>query len=213
MRIHAFACLAVHVCARVSFALSMPHHVPVLLLCCTWRTAPRGPPDPWICPAPFQLPPDICRAADTMHKPGFKLHARILHHLFGVATSGVIKEPLWDTATTPGGSSALPNNAAWLHQHLTHLLSQNFPNLRPQQVEVGPCPPAWLSGVVLQRVWMLHTSAGRLWLSHRQCRRTASSGCTYILRVTTPVLSSLPTVTAHGVRGLHISQRVITGSL
>ena len=36
-----------------------------------------------------------------MHKPGFKLHARILHHLFGVAASGVIKEPLWDVATTP----------------------------------------------------------------------------------------------------------------
>ena len=73
-----------------------------------------------------------------MHKPGFKLHARILHHLFGVATSGVIKEPLWDDATTPGGSSAFPSNAAWLQQRLSHLLQHSFPNLRPQQIEVQP---------------------------------------------------------------------------
>ena len=44
---------------------------------------------------------EACWCADTMHKPGFKLHARILHHLFGVAASGVIKEPLWDVASTP----------------------------------------------------------------------------------------------------------------
>jgi len=29
--------------------------------------------------------------ADTFHKPGFKMHARILHHLFLVAASDVIK--------------------------------------------------------------------------------------------------------------------------
>ena len=61
-----------------------------------------------------------------MHKPGFKLHARILHHLFGVATSGVIKEPLWDTATVPGGSSAFPSNSAWLQQRLSQLLQHSF---------------------------------------------------------------------------------------
>lgn len=36
--------------------------------------------------------------ADTFHKPGFKMHARILHHLFEVAGSDVIKAPLWDSA-------------------------------------------------------------------------------------------------------------------
>ena len=75
-----------------------------------------------------------------MHKPGFKLHARILHHLFGVATSGVIKEPLWDTATVPGGSSAFPSNSAWLQQRLSQLLQHSFPNLRPQQIEVCSAP-------------------------------------------------------------------------
>lgn len=38
-----------------------------------------------------------CRA-DTFHKPGFKMHARILHHLFSVAGSDVVKAPLWDAA-------------------------------------------------------------------------------------------------------------------
>ncbi len=36
--------------------------------------------------------------ADTFHKPGFKMHARILHHLFGVASGDVVKGPLWDIA-------------------------------------------------------------------------------------------------------------------
>ena len=36
--------------------------------------------------------------ADTFHKPGFKMHARILHHLFSVAGSDVVKGPLWDAA-------------------------------------------------------------------------------------------------------------------
>ena len=37
----------------------------------------------------------LCGArADTFHKPGFKMHARILHHLFLVAASDVIKVKL-----------------------------------------------------------------------------------------------------------------------
>ena len=75
--------------------------------------------------------------ADTMHKPGFKLQARILHHLFGLASSEAIRGPLWDVATTQGGLSAYPNNAAFVHAQLTLLLQSSFPNLRPQQVEVG----------------------------------------------------------------------------
>lgn len=36
---------------------------------------------------------------DTFHTPGFKLHCRILLHLFGIVRDGsVIKAPLWDVA-------------------------------------------------------------------------------------------------------------------
>ena len=109
-------------------------------LACTWSKSCAALTRQHVkCPyLVHDAPPDSGLGADTMHKPGFKLHARILHHLFGVATSGVIKEPLWDTATTPGGSSAFPSNAAWLQQRLSQLLVHSFPNLRPQQIEVQP---------------------------------------------------------------------------
>ena len=73
--------------------------------------------------------------ADTFHKPGFKMHAKILHHLFQVVGGDVIKAPLWDAAAL--GPAAFPNNAAFVHQHVSQLLATSFPNLRPQQVEVG----------------------------------------------------------------------------
>jgi hypothetical protein len=39
---------------------------------------------------------------DTFHTPGFKLHCRILLHLFGIVRGeAVIKAPLWDV--TVGG--------------------------------------------------------------------------------------------------------------
>ena len=72
--------------------------------------------------------------ADTFHKPGLKMHAKILHHLFTIVNTDVIKDPLWDTAAL--GPSAFPNNAAFVHQHVSQLLTTSFPNLRPQQVEV-----------------------------------------------------------------------------
>jgi exportin-1 len=38
---------------------------------------------------------------DTFHTPGFKLHCKILLHLFGlVRTDTVIKAPLWDVAVS-----------------------------------------------------------------------------------------------------------------
>ena len=72
--------------------------------------------------------------ADTFHKPGLKMHAKILHHLFKVVGSDVIKAPLWDV--TAQGPTAFPNNAAFVHQRVSQLLSTSFPNMRPQQVEV-----------------------------------------------------------------------------
>ena len=46
------------------------------------------------------------RRADTFHKPGFKMHARILNHLFSVASGNVVKAPLWDVAAKGGCCSA-----------------------------------------------------------------------------------------------------------
>jgi exportin-1 len=69
---------------------------------------------------------------DTFHKPGFKLQARILHHLFSVAQADVIRAPLWDVAAL--GPAAYPSNAAFIQAHVTDMLSTSFPNLRPQQV-------------------------------------------------------------------------------
>ena len=79
-------------------------------------------------------------AADSFHKPGFKLHARILHHLFSIVNSGVIKAPLWDESAK--GPTAYPNNAVFVHEFVSDLLSRSFPNLRPAQLQVRPPPPA-----------------------------------------------------------------------
>ena len=70
---------------------------------------------------------------DTFHKPGFKLQARILHHLFAIVQTDAIKAPLWDVAAL--GPTAFPSNAAFVQQHTSELLSTSFPNLRPQQVQ------------------------------------------------------------------------------
>lgn len=84
--------------------------------------------------AVHRLPSAMC-CADTFHKPGFKMHTKILHHLFLIISTDVIKAPLWDVASL--GPTAFPNNAAFVHQHVSQLLTTSFPNLRPQQVEVG----------------------------------------------------------------------------
>ncbi|DBA80101.1 hypothetical protein WJX79_000920 [Trebouxia sp. C0005] len=70
---------------------------------------------------------------DSFHKPGFKLHVKILHHLFSIVNSGVIKAPLWDEADK--GPTAYPNNAVFVHEFVSNLLSQSFPNLRPAQLQ------------------------------------------------------------------------------
>eukprot|EP00887_Chlorella_sp_A99_P002494 scaffold10.g2494.t1 len=70
---------------------------------------------------------------DTFHKPGFKLQARILHHLFSVVKGDAIKAPIWDAAQGP---AAYASNAAWCQSYVTSLLSTSFPNLRPQQATV-----------------------------------------------------------------------------
>ena len=78
--------------------------------------------------------------ADTVHKPGFKIQARILHHLFSIVSSGAIKAPLWDLSKQD--ASAYPNNVLWAREQITRLLTESFPNLRPHQVEVSGSFPS-----------------------------------------------------------------------
>ena len=68
---------------------------------------------------------------DTFHKPGFKLHARILHHLVALASPDGLTAPLWPGAA-PGAHAS---NAAYVRGELAALLASSFPNLRPAQVE------------------------------------------------------------------------------
>lgn len=76
----------------------------------------------------------VC-VTDTFHKPGFKLHARILHHLFLIVIQGdVIRAPLWDVQAK--GPNAYPNNALYAREAVTELLCKSFPNMQKQQVEV-----------------------------------------------------------------------------
>ncbi|GAX79005.1 hypothetical protein CEUSTIGMA_g6445.t1 [Chlamydomonas eustigma] len=69
---------------------------------------------------------------DSFHKPGFKLHARILHHLFYVVSPQVVKAPLWDVAAK--GPSAYASNEVFVREYVTNLLATSFPNLTQQQV-------------------------------------------------------------------------------
>ena len=69
-----------HTCALMAVRLGPPlwHGLPRANL---RRTMPSLPPPPWCL-----LPP--APASDTFHKPGFKLQARILHHLFTIVQVG-----------------------------------------------------------------------------------------------------------------------------
>ncbi|KAK2658465.1 hypothetical protein Ddye_004999 [Dipteronia dyeriana] len=69
--------------------------------------------------------------ADTFHKPGFKLHILVLQHLFCLAESGAITEPLWDVATI---SYPYPNNAMFVREYTIKLLGTSFPNMTAAEV-------------------------------------------------------------------------------
>lgn len=63
---------------------------------------------------------------DTFHKPGSKLHVLVLQHLFCLAESGALTEPLWDAATNP---YPYPSNADFVREFTIKLLSTSFPNM------------------------------------------------------------------------------------
>jgi exportin-1 len=72
---------------------------------------------------------------DSFHKPGFKMHAMILQHLFSVVDGDgpvTVSVPLWDAAAL--GPAAYPSNAAFVRAHVTQLLSTSFPNMGPAAV-------------------------------------------------------------------------------
>ena len=69
---------------------------------------------------------------DIFHKPGFKLQALILQHLWNLVMSPSLTVPLWDVDTL--GPAAFPNNAAFVRQHTVQLLSHSFPNMHQQQI-------------------------------------------------------------------------------
>lgn len=68
---------------------------------------------------------------DTFHKPGFKLHVSVLQHLFCLAESGALTEPLWDASTVP---YPYPNNSIFVREYTVKLLGSSFPNMSTAEV-------------------------------------------------------------------------------
>ena len=62
---------------------------------------------------------------DTLHKPGFKLQAMILAHLFMAVESGAITAPLWPQ----DGSVTCTSNPQYLRELLLQMFTTSFPNL------------------------------------------------------------------------------------
>ena len=72
--------------------------------------------------------------ADTFHKPGLKMQARILAHLINVVKSNIVRAPLWDVANQ--GANPPPDNTTYVQQQMTQLLVSSFPNMQAAQIEV-----------------------------------------------------------------------------
>lgn len=97
---------------------------------------------------------------DTFHKPGFKLHAHILHHLFAILSSPAITGPLWDLTKAP--VNAYPDNATYVRQHITQFLTGAFPNLTPQQVRHAFCLIQPDSVIHTPEPWLMSRIAANL---------------------------------------------------
>ena len=67
---------------------------------------------------------------DSLHKPGFKLHAMLLAHLFNAVESTTITTPLWPQDGTVQASS----NGEYLRNLLLQMFSSSFPNLTQPQL-------------------------------------------------------------------------------
>lgn len=67
---------------------------------------------------------------DTLHKPGFKLQAMILAHLFLAVESSAITSPLWPQ----DGSVTATSNGQYVRELLLQMFSSSFPNLTQAQL-------------------------------------------------------------------------------
>lgn len=72
--------------------------------------------------------------ADTFHKPGLKMQAKILAHLLNVVKNNILRGPLWDVSSQ--GANPPPDNATYVQQQMTQLLVSSFPNMQAVQIEV-----------------------------------------------------------------------------
>ncbi|CAG9460409.1 unnamed protein product [Pedinophyceae sp. YPF-701] len=68
---------------------------------------------------------------DTFHKPGFKLHTRILHHLFSIVQDQTLSGPIWPQ----DGGATYANNAEFVRDFVSGLLASAFPNMTQAQVQ------------------------------------------------------------------------------
>jgi hypothetical protein len=94
------------------------------------------------------------------------MQTKILHHLFLVVGSDVIKAPLWDVAAQ--GPTAFPNNSTFVNQQVSQLLTTSFPNMQPRQVEVPPLPSIYQNEIATQ----LSTLSQAMRQSYCQCRES-----------------------------------------
>lgn len=126
---------------------------------------------PWLWGWDLPNPTVPWRITDTFHKPGFKLHARIMHHLFEIVqTTEVIQAPLWDVNAM--GPAAFPDNATFVRERLINLLSTSFPNLTPAQVQ------SCVIGMFDLKVRAPSPLAG-LWWGVWDCEPLLSLGCPF----------------------------------
>jgi len=70
---------------------------------------------------------------DTFHKPGFRLHCRILEQLVLVASSPrIVAQPLWEGQPLRAGAGPFSSNSEYVKDHILHLLAESFPNMGHQ---------------------------------------------------------------------------------
>ena len=66
---------------------------------------------------------------DRLHKPGFKMHASILQHIFGIVNTGKVTAPLWEGRADVQPAPGL-NNQQFLHGHMCTMLCTSFGNVQ-----------------------------------------------------------------------------------
>ncbi|KAK3751473.1 hypothetical protein QZH41_009183, partial [Actinostola sp. cb2023] len=68
---------------------------------------------------------------DTSHTAGLTMHATILAHMFSLAESDKISQPLFNAAEVQ-----YPSNKVYIQSYITDILKQAFPHLKDQQIQI-----------------------------------------------------------------------------